>query len=80
MNFCSCIGRLGSGFAGQAFGTTNMVILATGSFGAVTLGMIGVKSVASVVLVGIFAGIFFGACKCSCSAGYNHMARTLTLI
>ncbi len=62
LNFSSCVGRLTTGFVAQAIGVPATITVATGCYAAVLLGMIGVRSVASVVLVGVFAGYFFGSC------------------
>ena len=63
LNFSSLVGRLSSGFAAHNFGAPLTIVLCALCCGAVTLGMIGVQSVASVVLVGVFFGFFAGACK-----------------
>ncbi|THH00733.1 hypothetical protein EW026_g1870 [Hermanssonia centrifuga] len=61
LNFGSFVGRLSSGFAAHAFGVPIVITLSAGCCSAVILGMIGLKSVTSVVLVGLFFGFFAGA-------------------
>ncbi|GJE93674.1 MFS general substrate transporter [Phanerochaete sordida] len=61
LNFASFVGRLSSGFAAHAFGAPITITTASACIGAVLVGMIGVKTVASVVLVAIFFGFFAGA-------------------
>lgn len=63
MNFCSFVGRFTAGFFAQVFGVANMIVVATGACAAVILGMLGLHSVVSVVLIGVTFGLFAGACK-----------------
>ena len=52
-----------SGFVAHTFGVANTITVLAGCCAAIIIGMIGVKSVVSVVLVGIFVGFFLGACE-----------------
>ncbi|GJE93676.1 MFS general substrate transporter [Phanerochaete sordida] len=61
LNFASFVGRLSSGFAAHTVGAPLTITVSAGCCAAVILGMIGVGSVTSVVLVALFFGFFAGA-------------------
>ena len=63
LNFSSFVGRLSSGFAAHVIGAPITITFSSVCCAAVILGMIGVKTVSSVVLVAIFFGFFAGTCK-----------------
>ena len=67
LNLSSFVGRLVAGFAGQTFGVATVSSISVGCCAAVALGMIGVKDVAGIVVVGIVFGFFWGICEKSSS-------------
>ncbi|KAJ6546075.1 major facilitator superfamily domain-containing protein [Mycena vulgaris] len=60
MNAASFVGRLSPGFFAHALGIENMVAAAAGSGAVLILGMIGLRSVTSVVVLGIMYGFCGG--------------------
>ncbi|KAF9557283.1 MFS general substrate transporter [Agrocybe pediades] len=60
MNASSCIGRITAALAAAHVGTGNLVVGSTGACCALIFGMIGVKSVASVVIIAVFYGFSSG--------------------
>ncbi|OBZ66095.1 Riboflavin transporter MCH5 [Grifola frondosa] len=60
MNFSSFIGRLASGLVAHKFGVPNMIVGATFCCAVLILGMIGLGSLASVVVIGVIYGFFSG--------------------
>ncbi|CCM00176.1 uncharacterized protein FIBRA_02204 [Fibroporia radiculosa] len=60
MNGCSFVGRLTPGFFAHRLGIANMICVATFCCSVLVFGMIGLKSVASVVVLGIIYGFFAG--------------------
>ncbi|OBZ66090.1 Riboflavin transporter MCH5 [Grifola frondosa] len=60
MNFSSFIGRLAPGFVAHKFGVPNMIAGATFCCAVLILGMTGVGSLASVVVIGVIYGFFVG--------------------
>ncbi|KAF4618317.1 hypothetical protein D9613_011702 [Agrocybe pediades] len=60
MNASSCIGRITAALAAGHVGTGNLVVGSTGACCALIFGMIGVKSVASVVIIAVFYGFSSG--------------------
>ncbi|KAI0960377.1 hypothetical protein AcW1_004904 [Taiwanofungus camphoratus] len=63
MNASSFIERLSPGFFAGSLGVSNMICAATGCCTVLIFGFIGLKSVASVVVIGIIYGFFAGVCK-----------------
>ena len=63
MNFSSFVGRLSPAFYANALGIENIIAVTTGCCSIMILGMIGIKSVAGVVSIGIIYGFFAGICK-----------------
>ena len=62
MNAANLVGRVSSGFITRYTGVPMLMIITTFSFGVLILGMIGLSSVASVVVLGILYGYFSGIC------------------
>ncbi|KAK7056369.1 hypothetical protein VNI00_002923 [Paramarasmius palmivorus] len=60
LNFSSALGRVIPGFFANQLGVGNMITAATAFSSAVIFGMIGLSTVASVVLIAIFYGFFAG--------------------
>ncbi|KAJ7664591.1 MFS general substrate transporter [Mycena polygramma] len=60
MNASSFIGRLSPGFLARKFGILNMVAIAAGSGAVLILSMIALKSLASVVVLGVLYGFCAG--------------------
>ncbi|KAJ7473635.1 major facilitator superfamily domain-containing protein [Mycena galericulata] len=60
MNASSFIGRLAPGFFARRFGILNMVSIASGSGAVLILSMIALKSLASVVVLGVLYGLCAG--------------------
>ena len=65
MNFASLIGRLSPGLVVHRLGVANMLVAAAGCGSVLILSMIALKSVASVVVIGVIYGFFAGVCECS---------------
>jgi hypothetical protein len=63
MNFSSFVGRLSPGLYANYFGVQNIVVAAAGCCAILILGMIGVKSVTSIIVIGVFYGFSSGVCK-----------------
>jgi MFS family permease len=61
LNFSSGLGRVIPGALANTLGVANMIVIATFASSAVIFGMIGLGSITSVVLVGIFYGFFAGS-------------------
>lgn len=57
------VGRVTSGYIAEYTGVANLTIAATIASGVLILGMIGLKTLASVVVLGIIYGYFSGVCK-----------------
>ncbi|KAJ7246927.1 MFS general substrate transporter [Mycena rebaudengoi] len=60
MNASSFVGRLFPGFVSHRLGVKPMITVALGCGAILILGMIGVQSVASVVIIGVLYGFFAG--------------------
>ncbi|KAJ7753938.1 major facilitator superfamily domain-containing protein [Mycena maculata] len=60
LNASSCVGRLAPGAFASRFGVIEMVVFASGGGAALILAMIALKTVASVVVIGILYGFFAG--------------------
>ncbi|KAG1804260.1 MFS general substrate transporter [Suillus subaureus] len=60
LNVSNCVARVTSGFIAAFTGVPNLIIVATISGGVLTLGMIGLSSMASVVVLGVMYGYFAG--------------------
>ncbi|KAJ6616754.1 major facilitator superfamily domain-containing protein [Mycena sp. CBHHK59/15] len=60
MNASSFVGRLSPGFFAHSLGIANMVAAAAGCGAALILGMIGLRNIASVVVLGILYGFCAG--------------------
>jgi len=63
LNASNFIGRVTSGYIAAVIGVPNLTIVATALSGLVILGMIGLSSLASVVVIGVLYGYFAGVCK-----------------
>jgi hypothetical protein len=57
------VGRVTSGYIAAFTGVPNLTIAATLASGILILGMIGLNSLASVVVLGVIYGYFSGVCK-----------------
>jgi hypothetical protein len=62
MNASSFIGRLSPGFVARRFGILKMVVIGSGCGAVLILCMIALKSIASVVLLGVLYGFCAGIC------------------
>lgn len=62
MNGSSFVGRLSPGFFVQRLGVVNMVTAASGVGAVLILCMIALKSIASVVIIGVLYGYTAGIC------------------
>ncbi|KAG2348595.1 MFS general substrate transporter [Suillus weaverae] len=60
LNVSNCVARVTSGFIAGFTGVPNLIIFATISGGVLTMGMIGLSSLASVVVLGVMYGYFAG--------------------
>ncbi|KAG2076074.1 MFS general substrate transporter [Suillus decipiens] len=60
LNVSNCVARVMSGFIARFTGVPNLVIFATISGGVLILGMIGLSSLVSVVVLGVIYGYFAG--------------------
>ncbi|KAG1733986.1 major facilitator superfamily domain-containing protein [Suillus lakei] len=60
LNACSCVGRVTSGFIAAFTGVPNLIIISSMSCSALILGMMGLSSLASVVVLGVLYGYFSG--------------------
>ncbi|KAG1754141.1 major facilitator superfamily domain-containing protein [Suillus lakei] len=60
LNVSNCVARVTSGFIAAFTGVPNLIIVATISGGVLILGMIGLSSLASVVVLGVMYGYFAG--------------------
>ncbi|CDO77695.1 hypothetical protein BN946_scf184969.g46 [Trametes cinnabarina] len=60
LNACSFLGRLSPGFFANKLGVENITVVSTFVCAVLILGMIGLSSVASVVVIGIIYGFFAG--------------------
>lgn len=72
MNSAGFVGRLTPGFFAHTLGIPNMVAASAGCGSVVILGMIGLRTVASVVVLGILYGYCAGVCACP---GSNLVSR-----
>ena len=63
MNVSSFVGRLSPGFFAGRLGVENMTLASTIVCTVLMLGMIGLRSIASVVVMGVIYGFFAGICK-----------------
>jgi len=57
------MGRITSGFIAGRTGVPTLAVVATVSCGTIILSMIALKSLASVVVIGVCYGYFAGVCK-----------------
>ena len=64
MNFASFVGRLSPGLVVHRLGVANMLVTAAGCGSVLILCMIALKSVASVVIIGVLYGFCAGVCEC----------------
>lgn len=60
LNVSNCVARVTSGFIAASTGVPNLIIAATISGGLVILGMIGLSSLASVIVLGVVYGYCAG--------------------
>jgi MFS family permease len=60
LNVSNCVARVMSGFIATFTGVPNLIIVATISGGVLILGMIGLSSLVSVVVLGVMYGYFAG--------------------
>ncbi|KAF4612311.1 hypothetical protein D9613_003703 [Agrocybe pediades] len=60
VNFCSGFGRIASGLVANKINVADMVVVSSFAISVVIFGMIGLASVTSVVLIGVFYGFFIG--------------------
>ncbi|KAG2133304.1 major facilitator superfamily domain-containing protein [Suillus clintonianus] len=60
LNVSNCVGRVTSGFIVRFTGVPNLIIISSISCGVLILGMIGLNSLASVVVLGMLYGYFAG--------------------
>jgi hypothetical protein len=65
MNFSSFVGRLSPGLYVNSLGIDNVIAVTAGCCSILILGMIGVKTISGVVLIGIIYGFFAGICMTS---------------
>ena len=63
LNGCSVVGRLASGFLAGWWGVANVITLSTFICVVFVFGMIGLGSVASVIVIAIIYGFFAGSCE-----------------
>ena len=63
LNTSNCFGRITSGYIAAVIGVPNLMIVAITSGAMVILGMIGLNSLTSVVVIGLAYGYFAGVCK-----------------
>ena len=63
LNAAGIIGRITPGFFARSIGVPNMVSVACYGCSAVIFAMIGLKSVASVVIIAILYGLLTGVCE-----------------
>lgn len=63
LNFSSIFGRLAPGFLANTVGVGNMMAISTGCCSVLIFAMIGLKSVVSVVIIGVLYGFFAGSCE-----------------
>lgn len=63
MNFSSFVGRVSSGFFVRPLGVLNMIAFSTFTGSALIFAMIGLRSVASVVVIAIIYGFSAGIGK-----------------
>ncbi|KAG1837692.1 major facilitator superfamily domain-containing protein [Suillus subalutaceus] len=75
LNVSNCVARVTSGFIAAFTGVPNLIIVATISGGVLILGMIGLSSLASVVVLGVMYGYFAGLCKWFFSTGIWKLDR-----
>jgi len=74
LNMANLVGRVTSGYIAAFTGVPNLTIVATIASGILILGMIGLKSLASVVVLGVIYGYFSGVYI----AMYVPLVATLT--
>ncbi|KAI9068325.1 MFS general substrate transporter [Trametes sanguinea] len=60
LNSCSFLGRLSPGFFANKLGVENITVVSTFICAVLIIGMIGLSSVASVVVIGVIYGFFAG--------------------
>lgn len=78
MNLSSCIGRVTPGLYIHSLGVGNMITIAAGCCSVIIFGMIGLNTIASVVLLGVFFGFFSGMCEFQFPSDvYNHHSRVV---
>jgi hypothetical protein len=65
LNVSAFVGRLSPGLYANTLGVDNAVTISAGCCSVLILGMIGVKSVTSVAVIGIIYGFFAGVCETS---------------
>jgi len=63
MNASSCIGRITAAVVASHLGIGNLVVGSTAICCALIFGMIGIQSVASVVVIAVFYGFSSGVCE-----------------
>ncbi|KAG1840778.1 major facilitator superfamily domain-containing protein [Suillus tomentosus] len=63
LNGSSCLGRFTSGFIAAFTGVPNLMIMSSFSCGVLIFGMIGLSSLASVVVLGVVYGYVSGVCN-----------------
>lgn len=62
MNASSFVGRLSPGWFANRLGSHNIIVTATFCCAILIFGMIGISSVASVVVIAVIYGFFVGTC------------------
>ena len=65
VNVSAFVGRLSPGLYANTLGVDNAVTISAGCCSILIFGMIGVKSVTSVAVIGIIYGFFAGVCETS---------------
>jgi hypothetical protein len=65
LNVSAFVGRLSPGLYANALGVDNAVTISAGCCSVLILGMIGVKSLTSVAVIGVIYGFFAGVCETS---------------
>ena len=76
LNSANLVGRVSSGFITRHTGVPVLMIITTFAFGVLILAMIGLSSLASVVVLGVLYGYFSGICEhYHVDASLSHLDR-----
>lgn len=62
MNGSNCMARIVAGFLARPVGVINLLIIATGCCSVLIFAMLGLKTVAGLVVFSIIYGLFAGTC------------------